>query len=386
MQSARSKWLVAACGWRYGIALLAACAFTWIASAQSSLPSALSAAEAASLSQMLSEPQGPFFSDNLVSNELSFLQVLPELSAKGTTGHAYIGVGPEQNFSFMSVLKPRIAFVIDIRRNNLLLLVFYNAVFKLSPTRGAFVFRLFSREVPTGLDDLVSAQDLMDAAAHAGPLDRTASRQHLGELMAQIRRDQVTLTSEDINVIGHINDAFATFGPQIDYAASALGRSLGVATYGALMTQMDTSGHTLGFLADDAAYGAVRDLELRNLVVPVTGNVAGTHALRAIGDYLREHGATVSAFYISNVEDYLSGTGFRNGEWSTFCENVAHLPLDPGAVFIRPWGLAVAGPEGSILVRPDMTIGTVRGNVVLPPGSPVPSALTLMADQTKTCH
>ena len=41
--------------------------------------------------------------------------------------------------------------------------------------------------------------------------------------------------------------------------------------------------------------------------------------------------AVVSAFYLSNVEQYLT----RDGRWSAFCGNVATLPLDRSSTFIR---------------------------------------------------
>ena len=73
----------------------------------------------------------------------------------------------------------------------------------------------------------------------------------------------------------------------------------------------------------------LKDLETRNLVVPVVGDFAGPKALKAVGGYLKAQGASVSAFYLSNVEDYLYG------RWDVFCRNVASLPIDGSSTFIR---------------------------------------------------
>jgi hypothetical protein len=86
--------------------------------------------------------------------------------------------------------------------------------------------------------------------------------------------------------------------------------------------------------------------------VPVVGNFAGTKALRAIGDYVRRRNATVSVFYLSNVEQYLR----QDGLWTDFCGNVASLPLDDASVFIRPSGTRVRlmpspAPTGSARVQ-----------------------------------
>jgi len=47
----------------------------------------------------LSEPDGQFRSDNLVSNEIKFQWVIPEMLRRAKSGGIYIGVGPEQNFT-----------------------------------------------------------------------------------------------------------------------------------------------------------------------------------------------------------------------------------------------------------------------------------------------
>jgi len=70
------------------------------------------------------------------------------------------------------------------------------------------------------------------------------------------------------------------------------------------------------------------------MLVPIVGNFAGPKALRAVGKYLKEHQATVAAFYLSNVEQYLN----QDGIWPQFCANVASLPLDEHSTFIRSSG------------------------------------------------
>jgi hypothetical protein len=64
--------------------------------------------------------------------------------------------------------------------------------------------------------------------------------------------------------------------------------------------------------------------------VPVVGDFGGPKAIRAVGTYLKEHGAVVSAFYLSNVEQYLN----RSGAEEAFLCNVAALPLDDASTFI----------------------------------------------------
>ena len=73
----------------------------------------------------------------------------------------YLGVGPEQNFTYIAALKPAMVFIVDVRRGNLQLHLMYKALFELSADRADFVARLFSKERPAGLTArLVGGRDL----------------------------------------------------------------------------------------------------------------------------------------------------------------------------------------------------------------------------------
>src|SRR3954469_20742578 len=96
----------------------------------------------------LSEPGGSFDTDNLVSNERSYLHVIPALKSGGPMGGAYVGVGPDQNFSYIAASRPLEAFIIDVRRDNLLLQLLFKALFEISDTRAAYLSHLFGRTLP----------------------------------------------------------------------------------------------------------------------------------------------------------------------------------------------------------------------------------------------
>ncbi len=104
-----------------------------------------------------------------------------------------------------------------------------------------------------------------------------------------------------------------------------------MATYADLMLATDAEGVARSYLATEETFQFLKDLEARNLLVPVVGNFGGPKALRAVGQYVRDRGATVSAFYLSNVEQYLT----QDGIWGQFCANVATMPLDESSTFIR---------------------------------------------------
>src|SRR4249920_1642049 len=94
----------------------------------------------------MSEPDGQFRFENFLSNEIQYQYVIPTLKSTTKPGGVYMGVGPEQNFTYIVALQPKIAFITDIRRQNMLELMMYKAIFELSPDRADFLSRLFARK------------------------------------------------------------------------------------------------------------------------------------------------------------------------------------------------------------------------------------------------
>jgi len=145
-------------------AALAAClagAFTTGARiAAQSLPSRLSDQEFWKLSSESSEPNGYFRSDNLLSNETGFQYVIPDLIRTTKPGRVYMGVGPEQNFTYIVATKPSMVFIVDVRRGNFDLQLMYKALFELSADRAEFVSRLFCKKRPDGLDARSTATEI----------------------------------------------------------------------------------------------------------------------------------------------------------------------------------------------------------------------------------
>ena len=295
------------------------------------LPARLTDQEFWTLVGELSEPGGTFRSDNLLSNEGRFQFVIPDLIEIAKPGGVYMGVGPEQNFTYIAATRPAIAFIIDIRRGNLDLHLMYKALFELSADRADFVSRLFSRKRPSGLRPASTAAEIFSAYLQVDPSDELYAH-NLKDIQHHLAvRHGFSLTSDDVKGIEYVYNAFFTFGPDIRYSSTEGFGSTYQPTYAALMLATDGAGRPRGYLSSQERFAYLKDLESRNLVVPVVGNFAGPKAIRAVGAYLKQRDATVSAFYLSNVEQYLR---LQRG-WNTFCANVATLPLDDTSTFIR---------------------------------------------------
>src|SRR5207249_3483053 len=106
-------------------------------------------------------------SDNFVSNELAFQDVLSELTGDRKPGGVYLGVGPEQNFTYIAALKPKIAFIFDIRRQNMVEHLMYKALFELSTDRIDFLSKLLSRPRPPDVGKDTNIEVLIEAFRQA---------------------------------------------------------------------------------------------------------------------------------------------------------------------------------------------------------------------------
>lgn len=286
-----------------------------------------------------SEPSGYFTSENFVSNETAWQQVIPPLLNAIKPGGVYLGVGPEQNFTYIVAFRPKIAFIVDIRRQNLLQHMWYKAVAELSVDRADFLSRLFGRARPAALDTTSTADALITAYERA-PQDSAIFKRTYDEVRdVLLKRHGFKLSDSDMASLYHVDSAFYFAGVALNYSfgqggggnfGGGYGRMM--PTFAELMRADDGLGLNRSFIGSEANYRVLRDMHQRNLIVPVVGNFAGDKALVSVGTYLRERGATVSAFYLSNVEQYL----FRQGdEWSRFYTNVSKLPLETNSTFIR---------------------------------------------------
>src|SRR5262249_24114919 len=224
----------------------------------------------------------------------------------------------------------KIAFICDIRRQNMIEHLVYKAIFEMSSDRADFLSRLFSRKPTAALNEKSSARQLFQAFRTAPP-DAGMYRENLQAIKNPLLKDhRFQLTSTDQESIGFIYKIFFDTENVFGYSASIYG-GYG-ATYAELMTAPDEQGQARSYLATEENFQTVRDLERRNLIIPVVGDFAGSKTLRAVGRYLKDHGATVTAFYTSNVEQYL----FEQGDdWRHFLTNVSSFPLDASSIFIR---------------------------------------------------
>jgi hypothetical protein len=320
------------------------------------LPERLTDAEFWKLITDVSEPGGTFRSDNFLSNERQYQWVLSDLQRITRRGGVYLGVGPEQNFTYIVAMEPKIAIIFDIRRQNMLEHLMYKALFEMSANRSQFMSRLFCRPLVTRFDSTTSIDTLTRAYREAAA-DTVYGARTLADIKATLAKHGFALTPGDLTSLDYVYNAFCNVGLTLDYnygtATTAYGNfggrgGMGMPNYADLTVATDENGVQRGYLASEANYRYLKSFQERNLLVPVVGDFAGPHAIRAVGDYLRAHNASVTAFYASNVEQYLF---MQADDWRKYYENVASLPLDSASQFIRSRGgrYRNAGGRASVL-------------------------------------
>jgi hypothetical protein len=297
--------------------------------------SGLTLREFSRLMASLSEPEGYFDSDNFVSNEAGYLKVLPVLRQLGVHGGVYLGVGPDQNYSYIAEVKPELAFLIDIRRQNALQHLYYKALFQLSEDRAGYLERLFGRKLKSQPESRRRGETIAELLrlVDDAPEDRDFAQKSISEACSAIRSWNAALDEADFETIRYIAQAFMEGGPDIKFSSYHRAPRPHHPTYRQLLEETDAAGVRCSFLAQERRFQYVKLLQQENRIIPVVGDLGGTTAVRRTAEELRRLGLHVECFYLSNVEFYL----FGGNRWRVFVENMRILPWAPNGILIRSY-------------------------------------------------
>ncbi len=300
---------------------------------------------------------GAFFdTDNLISNESSYGHVLGALERLEVHGGVYLGVGPDQNFAYIARIRPTLAFIVDIRRDNLLQHLLFKALFELSPTRVEYLVALYGRAPPADPSSWESRPlgEVTGFVDQSRPLDDHGAgvRRRVG---GRISSFGLALDDSDRATIDRFHRTFIDSGLSLRFQTFGRPPRSFYPTHRQLLHETDLEGRPASFLGSEASYQVVRELQLADRVVPVVGDL-GSGVLGRVGALLDELGMAVSALYTSNVEFYL----WRQGTFGRYAAQVSALPRDQRSVIIRSyfgdsWGsphpAAVAGYHSTQLLQ-----------------------------------
>jgi hypothetical protein len=324
---------------------------------QAAIPAKISDADFWKMTVDLSEPAGYFQSDNFVGNELSFQWVIPELKRNIKPGGVYFGVGPDQNFTYIAALQPKIAFIVDIRRGNFLQLLMYKALMEMSADRAEFAAKLFARAKPANLKEDATADAILTAVYNL-PSSRELYEKNLKAITDHLTKTHgFALTADELRDLEFIYGSFFSYGPGIAYSNGANRGGTVYPTYWDMQVTDDNTGKTYAYMSSEEHFRAIKRMEEANLIVPVTGNFGGPKAVKAVGAWVRDHGGTITTFYTSNVEQYL----FQDNIWREWYGNVASMPVDSSSMFIRSVFNGQAGFGGGGGLRSAQLTSSVLG-------------------------
>jgi hypothetical protein len=289
----------------------------------------------------LSEPNAGPGSDNLMTNEDSFTRICTSIDRQVAPGGVYIGVGPDQNFTYVAHARPALAFIVDYRRRNLLLHLYHQALFALSKDRAAYLSRLTARR-PKSLPAADATAEALVSAFENAPMDRA---------LLDATAADVTRFLQPLNLVADAEWAdLATIGAKLAGPGMSA-RFLALPSYPTLGRLAVAGGH---MLASESLYQRVRSRQLSGRIIPLVGDLAGTSAMPALAAWLRAQGLQVAMIYLSDVEFFL----LRDGKFARFLENLQRIPWAEGALLARSTSRKlehperVAGDVGTTVLRP----------------------------------
>jgi hypothetical protein len=292
----------------------------------------------------LSGPGGYFDTDNLISNERSYLHAISDLRSAGIRGGAYLGVGPGQNFSYIAEIEPQVAIIVDIRRDNILQHLIYKALFEAAETRAEYLALLTGRPVP-GDPSVLADSPLPEIVEHINALEPTEASMEAARrtVLDRVGEYGFMLSDGDLATVDRFHAEFIEYGLGLRFRSHGRAPQFYYPTLRELLLEVDREGELAGYLASHERYETVRRLQLADRFIPIVGDLGGQVALPAVAGFLSGEGLEVTAFYTSNVEFYL----FGNRAFGAFVENLRALPIATDGVIIKsyfPGGFRGAHP------------------------------------------
>src|SRR5262249_55233470 len=156
------------------------------------------------------------------------------------------------NFTYIVALRPKIAFIIDIRRQNLIQHLMYKALIEMATDRADFLSHLFSRPRPAKLGKDSTVTDLFDAY-RAAEMDEHLYEGRLASVEKHLIKDHgFDLSTDDQTVLSYIMKAFAIGGTSLGYPGPQRSTSPRILpTYEELMVDIDDDGRQQSYLATE---------------------------------------------------------------------------------------------------------------------------------------
>ncbi|MBT5875350.1 MAG: hypothetical protein HOH43_18160 [Candidatus Latescibacteria bacterium] len=268
----------------------------------------------------------------LVSNEIDYARIGHFINNMPSNRGVYIGVGPDQNFSYIAGVQPVISFIVDYRRENLLLHHLFRVLFLLSGSREEYLTMLFSR--PFNGEDSSDDRTLGQLIEY---IERTAAdpkrmERNLSLILPRVIDTTKGLSSDDILIIREMYRDFSQYDLNLRCRLPTVtSGGLPYPTFKDFLLSGDDPAVFGNFLANGSSFEFIKQQQSQNLIVPITGDFSGRKTLSAIKSFCQERELGVACIYISSVEYRL----FNEGLFHRYVSNISDLPLNENSLLIR---------------------------------------------------
>lgn len=284
----------------------------------------------------MSEDEVFFVSENWISNEDRYLYVLNLLDKFKINGGVYIGVGPEQNYTYISAVKPDLAFIVDVRNRNTLQHLIYKIIFELADTPADFFSLLFSKPInnSNGPNKHSNINELVNYFKNT-PSSRKMYNETLEKIFNVLTiKYHFEITEYYEQLICYTFATIYRHNLNLDYDGSTLlTKGWTWPTFAELLQATDIEGKQRNPFNNILEYQYLKKMHFENRIIPITGDFSGKKTLKSIGLYMKEHNLTLSSFYTSNVERYIFHSPDSTvDEW---VDNVKNIPINNTSIFIR---------------------------------------------------
>ncbi|MBO0800668.1 MAG: hypothetical protein J2P31_17760, partial [Blastocatellia bacterium] len=215
-----------------------------------------------------SEPEGYFDSDNFISNETSYLHVIDDLRTRVNPGGIYLGVGPDQNFSYIVHTRPTLAVITDIRRQNMLEHLWYKALFSLASNRAEYLALLVSRQPPQ-IKPNAKLDDILDAVRKS-PTSEKLFLNNLASLKKVLTETyRLKLSSDDLAKIEYVYHTFWDESLELRFSSIGRGNALMYPTFEEMLLETDRQGREQNYLSSEELLQWLIKFEAENRLIPI---------------------------------------------------------------------------------------------------------------------
>ncbi len=302
----------------------------------------------------LAPPSTDYALDCFVSSEVGYNEVLARCQpVSATPNGAYLGVGPDQNYTYIGALRPRLAVILDARLDNLLEHLVFKLAFSQARDPLDYLCLLFGRRRPAAPAAAADAKALV-AQLHAQPLDEDQAASFSAFVLQAFR----ARWSQDSKALSRVKRLLGELVRRQLKVTSVSERCLAnldkIPDFEEVITATTPEGFNFHYLTDAERFGYVKALHGQDAIVPLLGNVVSPRGIAAARSVVEAAGLTLSAVYLSNLEEFLlqryiiaedrivarpnpkgAFEGAPGRSWHELLDQLSALPCDDDAVLIR---------------------------------------------------